>query len=94
MSMQVFDPTTSPEREAIDFVPRPKKLEGLRVGLVENTKFNSKTLLVKIGERLQSRHNIEVVNLTSKRSPSHGVEEEAVREIKTKADFAIAGIGD
>ena len=94
MSMEVFDPTVSPQESPIAYAPRPQNPEGLKVALVENTKFNSKTLLVKIGERLQARHNIEVVNLTSKRSPSHGVEEEAVKEIKTKADFAIAGVGD
>ncbi len=94
MSMQVFDPTTSPEREAIDFVPRPKELEGLRVGLVESTKFNSDVLLLKLAERLKDRYGMEMVMMNRKKSASHAVEEAAVSEFKTKADFVIAGVGD
>ena len=94
MSMEVFDPTTTSEQEAISYAPRPQKFDGLRVGLVDNTKYNSRVLLEKIAERLKAKHGMEVVHLDTKQSPSHGVKEEAVKEFKTKADFVIAGIGD
>ncbi len=94
MSTEVFDPTVSAQEAGIDYAPRPTNLDGLRVALVENTKFNSKTLLVKIAERLKERHHMEVVGINTKQSPSHGVDGTAIREFKTKADFVIAGVGD
>ena len=92
--MELFDPTTSHERETIDYVPRPQSLAGLRVGLVENTKFNSDVLLMKIAERLKERHGMEMVQLSRKKSASHSVEPEQIEEFKTRADFVIAGVGD
>ena len=94
MSMEVFDPTTSSEQEEINYVPRPQNFEGLKVGLVDNTKYNSRVLLEKIAERLQSKYNMEMVHIDTKQSASHHVTEQAVKEFKTKADFVIAGIGD
>jgi hypothetical protein len=53
MSLEIFDPTVPPVTEKIVFAPRPQSLNGLKVGLVENTKHNSDVLLLKIAERLK-----------------------------------------
>lgn len=95
MSTELFDPTgAAPAKEDITFAPRPTKLEGLRVGLVENTKFNSDVILQKLGERLEKQYGMSVVGMDVKQSPAHGVGESAIKEFKTKADFVIAGVGD
>ena len=94
MSQELFDPTTQMESEDIDYAPRPEKLEGLRVGLVENTKFNSKEILLLIAKRLETKYGITVTHMDTKQSASHGVAEAALAEFKAKADFVIAGIGD
>ena len=94
MSQDFFDPTIQPPVEEMIYPPRPEKLEGLRVGLVENTKFNSRQLLLKIAQRLEAKYGMEVTHMDTKQSSSHGVAESAVAELKTKADFVIAGIGD
>ncbi|MBI3993020.1 MAG: hypothetical protein HY342_07085 [Candidatus Lambdaproteobacteria bacterium] len=94
MSTELFDPTVPAPQETIAYAPRPARLEGLRVGLVENTKFNSNVLLTKVGERLAERYKMKVVGMSRKQSPAHGVDEQAIKEFKTKADFVIAGIGD
>jgi len=82
------------EREDFSYAPRPRSLEGLKVGLVENTKFNSETLLRKIAERLDERYRVKLAHLDHKRSSSHSVVEEAIAELKKKTDFVLAGIGD
>lgn len=92
--MDILDPTSSTESQRIEYAPRPTQLEGLRVGLVENTKFNSNVLLKKIAERLNTQYKMEMIGMTRKESPSHPVPEDAMAEFKTKADFVIAGIGD
>src|SRR2546422_3878817 len=39
--IELLDPTTEVATQTIAFVDRPASLEGKRVGLIENTKFNS-----------------------------------------------------
>jgi len=94
MTVELFDPTMTPEKKPIDYVPRPKNLKRLKVGLVDNTKFNSGTLLNKISERLQTRFKAEIVHITKKQSAGHAVADSELKEMKTKVDIAIAGIGD
>jgi hypothetical protein len=93
-SMDLMDPTVSTAGAAFRYVPRPKKLQGLRVGLVENTKFNSEVLLKKVAERLKQQYGIQVAHLAHKTSAGAEVSESDIREFKVKADFVVAGVGD
>ena len=43
--MKLFDPTSKPVERAIKLAPRPASPRGLRLGLVENTKFNASPIL-------------------------------------------------
>jgi hypothetical protein len=92
--MKLFDPTIGTEQSGIAYVPRPKSLNGLKVGLVENTKFNSEAILRKVAERLQSQHGMTMVKLAHKKSSGSPVYDHDVAEFKTKVDFVVAGIGD
>jgi hypothetical protein len=94
MALEIFDPTVTPVREKIFFAPRPQRLIGLKVGLVENTKHNSDVLLLKIAERLKEKYEIETVLLHRKKTASDYVTDEAIDQLKKKSDFVIAGIGD
>jgi hypothetical protein len=49
--MNLLDPTMATEEEAIDFLPRPINLRGLRIGLVENTKKNAEEVLRNLAEK-------------------------------------------
>ena len=52
--MKLFDPTSQAGgARRSKLAPRPAELAGLRLGLVDNTKFNSDTLLHKLAERLR-----------------------------------------
>jgi len=51
-------------------------------------------LLLKIADRLKAKYGIEMVLLHRKESASDYVTDEAIDELKQKADFVIAGIGD
>jgi hypothetical protein len=92
--MKLFDPTSTPRERSIVLAPRPRDLRGLRVGLVENTKFNSDAILRKLGERLAGRYGMTVSRMIRKRSPSHGVTEEAADELRRISDFVVSGVGD
>ena len=92
--MKLFDPTADPIPRAVSLAPRPRELRGLRVGLVENTTFNSAALLERIGARLAGEHGMTVVPMHRKRSPSHGITEESADTLRRIADFVVSGIGD
>lgn len=92
--MEIFDPTISAEREAFSYAPRPKDLQGLKVGLVENTKFNSETILRKIAERLDERYKVKLAHVDHKQSSSHSVSDDGLAKLKEAADFVLAGVGD
>ena len=91
--MKIFDPTSAPRPHALGLAPAPT-LHGARVMLVENTKFNSETLLRKLAERLSRKHATTVSGVHRKRSPSHEIEEGVVPALSRQADLVISGIGD
>lgn len=92
--MKLFDPTSKPVERAVKLAPRPASPKGLRLGLVDNTKFNSDTLLTKLAERLAKRHQMTVSATNRKRSPSHEIDEAGIRALRAQSDLVISGIGD
>ncbi len=94
MTIDLFDPTTTADKSPFEYVPRPQSLKGLKVGLVDNSKYNSKTLLLKIADRLKAGYETETTHLVTKASAGHAVSDAATTDFKNKADIVIAGIGD
>ena len=92
--MKLFDPTTAPAARVLTLAKRPASLAGLRLGLVDNTKFNSDTLLHKLADRLQRRHGAQVTVTRRKRSPSHEIDENDIKTLRSQADLVVSGIGD
>ena len=92
--MDIFDPTASPVARPLHLPARPARLDGLKLGLVENTKFNSETLLLRLADRLRDRHGATVALVSRKRSPSHAIEEPQIGALKRVSDLVISGIGD
>jgi len=94
MSAPLFDPTAAPVGRDVKIAPRPIRLDGLRIGLVDNTKFNSDVLLRRLAERLGRLHGMTVTRMVRKRSPSHEVDETALETLRAESDFVVSGIGD
>ncbi len=92
--LQMFDPTAQVKVQAISFAPRPESLRGVRIGLVENTKFNSAKLLLKIAAILEKEHGAKSHIIRSKRNSSVPVHQEIIDEFVAKCDVVISGIGD
>jgi hypothetical protein len=93
-TIRVFDPTSRNAEQEIRLASRPESLRGLRIGLVENTKYNSSALLLRIAAILEREHGARSHILRSKRTPGTPVDEKTVEEFKTVVDVAIAGVGD
>ena len=105
MPRTVFDPTVPPQQSvaadertrpplSFSYAPRPRSLDRLRIGLIENTKFNSDVLLLKIAQRLRGRYATTMVHLDRKTSSGHSVSDEALAYFRHHADLVLAGVGD
>ena len=94
MSIQIYDPTTEVKSRSIHFVPRPKSLKGLRIGLVDNTKHNSDQLLLRIATLLERDHGAKAHVIRRKHSAGAAPHAEIVEEFKANCDVIVAGVGD
>ena len=92
--LKVFDPTTEAKEQAISFVPRPESLRDLRIGLVENTKYNSDQLLLRIAGILERDYGAKSHIIRSKHNPGVPAHEEIIDEFTADCDVMVAGIGD
>ncbi len=92
--IELLDPTVEVKAQPIGYVDRPRSLEGKRVGLIENTKFNSDRLLQKIGDLLKTEYGAVETRLFHKHNASVPAHEEIIQEIRKTCDVMVAGIGD
>ena len=94
MALQVFDPTTEAKEQPIAFVPRPESLRNVRIGLVENTKYNSDKLLLRIAAILEHEYGAQSHIIRSKHSSGVPAHKEIIDEVKAGFDVVVAGVGD
>jgi len=93
-TLEILDPTVETPKTVIAFVPRPDSLQGKRIGLIENTKFNSDRLLLKIGEILKAEYGAGETRLFRKHNSSVPAHRELIDELTAACDVMVAGIGD
>ncbi|HWC02109.1 MAG TPA: hypothetical protein VHF87_05010 [Methylomirabilota bacterium] len=92
--IEILDPTVEVATQPLKFVPRPESLAGRRIGLVENTKFNSDRLLQRIGDILVADYGAAGTRMWRKKNASVPAHEEIVEELRATCDAMVAGIGD
>jgi len=92
--IEILDPTVEVTAQPLHFVPRPGSLAGKRIGLVENTKFNSDRLLQKIGDILVTDYGAASARMWRKHNAGVPAHDEIVKEIRATCDVMVAGIGD
>jgi hypothetical protein len=94
MKIEILDPTSEVATQAIAYAPRPDSLAGKRVGLIENTKFNSDRLLQKVGDLLKAEYGAAETRMWRKKNSSVPAHEEIIEELRRSCDVMVAGIGD
>jgi hypothetical protein len=92
--LKLFDPTFEPREEKLSYAPRPHSLQGLCIGLVENTKYNSNKLLLKVSEILEREHGTHGHLMRSKQNASVPAHEEVLADLASQCKAVVAGIGD
>ena len=92
--IEILDPTVEPRKQPLTFVARPDSLQGRRIGLVENTKYNSDRLLAKIGDILKQEYGAAETRMWRKHNAGVPAHAEILDEARRGVDAVVAGIGD
>ena len=90
----VFDPRGRVDAARIAPAPRVAGLEGLRLGVLDNTKWNAGRLLRKTAARLGERHGFAAVNYYRKESFSKYADPDLLAAIAADNDIILTAIGD
>ena len=90
----VFDPRGIVETEPLALSQRPAKLDGLRLGVLDNTKWNANRLLRKTVAKLQQETSFAAVNYYRKESFSKEADPALIATIAADNDVVVTAIGD
>jgi hypothetical protein len=90
----VFDPRGAVAAEVVAPAPRLADLGGLRLGVLDNTKWNANRLLRKTVAPFRERVSLAAVNYYRKESFSKDAEPELLARIAAENDFVLTAIGD
>jgi hypothetical protein len=69
-------------------------LDGVRLGLLGNSKLNADAVLLAIGDLLKERYAIQSVLVRSKPTFSKPASDELVNELVDNSDVIVTGVGD
>jgi hypothetical protein len=92
--MLVFDPRGRVEAELVSPAPRVAALDGKRLGILDNTKWNAGRLLRKTASLLGESHDFAAVNYYRKESFSKAADPALVAKIAAENDVVLTAIGD
>ena len=90
----VFDPRGVVETEPLALSQRPATLDGLRLGILDNTKWNANRLLRKTVAKLQQETSFSAVNYYRKESFSKEADPALIATIAADNDVVVTAIGD
>jgi hypothetical protein len=90
----VFDPRGRIETERVSPAPRVASLDGKRLGILDNTKWNAGKLLRKTASLLGERFHFAAVNYYRKESFSKVADPALVAQIVADNDIVLTAIGD
>ena len=94
MSKPVYDPRGTVSAQEKPIAPRLPKLEGIRLGILDNTKWNANKLLRQVRDDLQAANKFKSVNYYRKESFSRFAVPQLIEQIRAENDIVVTAIGD
>ena len=90
----VYDPRGEVEAVALPIAKGANQLNDLKLGVLDNTKWNGRRLLEKIVARIQCDGPFTQVNYYQKESFSKNASPELLDRIASESDVVLTAIGD
>jgi hypothetical protein len=92
--LAVFDPRGVVDAQRLGLAPRLPDLNRLRLGVLDNTKWNANRLLRKTAARLGEQVSLAAVNYYRKESFSKDAAPALIERIAAENDIVLTAIGD
>src|SRR5262245_22564707 len=93
-SVPVYDPRGVVTSTPRTIAPRVERLDGLRLAVLDNTKWNANKLLRKVTEKLVAEHQFGEVTYYRKESFSRVAPPALIDDIVAGNDVVLTAIGD
>lgn len=90
----VFDPRGRVENSEAPLAPRPSSLSGLRLGILDNSKWNANKLLRGAATALSATIEFAAINYYVKHSFSKDADPALIGRIAAECDIVLTAIGD
>ncbi len=91
-TIEVHDPTAEPRPKVVSLAPRLSSLDGIRLGLLDNSKPNADRILERIEERLGQEFKLASVRRWRKHNATVGAL--FLDELPGEVDAVVNALGD
>jgi hypothetical protein len=91
---KIYDPRGTVGAEARQVAARVQSVQGLRLGVLDNTKWNANKLLRALRDELQGAHKLQPAGYYRKESFSRFAEPKLLDTIRAESDVVVTAIGD
>ena len=92
--MMILDPVGRAETMTQALAPRPSSLDGVVVGLLDNSKPNAQVLLARVADELKARFGARDIRIFRKPGASVAASAAVIEEIASSCQVALTGSAD
>ena len=92
--MQLYSPLSTTAKRQAFRAPPLAKLEGMRIGILENGKLNAEEMLNEVAALFVARNGCTVRTLASKSNASAPAPSNTLVQVAQEVDFLLTGLGD
>ena len=94
MIVKILDPTVAPEPTESVVAKREAGLDGVVLGLLDNSKVNGDRLLALVREELGARYDLREVVVMTKAGASTVADDAMLDALASRCDVVVTAIGD
>ena len=88
----LYDPTAEPRILAAGLAPRLASLDGMRAGILDNSKANAGTLMLAVVQRLKERYGVK--DVVKREKGIAGPPSPSILADLLECDFVLVGSAD
>ena len=92
--MQLYSPMSTTPKRKVFRAPGLAKIDGMRIGILENGKLNAEEMLNEVAALFVERNGCTVRTLASKKNASAPAPANTLVQVAQEVDFLITGLGD
>ena len=94
MSITVYNPSSKLAPEVIKTATSKTTLKGGILGIIDNSKPNSDTMLKRVADQLKARFEVNEVIWSRKTTASLPITDDEIQKLTKKCNFVLAGFAD